>query len=211
MPRTVGLPVLSKKCFRQAAVYGNQVSCGAAGSRAGEIEYRLSTIFGIDWLMRESPLRIKLRQRATQFFVCGLFAEGNFVLGEGSDDAIPRKHRGAFHDGGRADAVYPDAGRHADSKLADQVTDGSLAYVVGLASALGHNGVCRTREHDADVESLIAKELCRLIGQQVVRGHIYVERESPLCIRDNSIGRCGENSSGIDEYVETAKLAHRLL
>jgi hypothetical protein len=50
-------------------------------------------------------------------------------------------------------------GAQADGEFANQVRERGLAHVVGLAAALGHDGVGGAGEHDGAVEACSAKSL----------------------------------------------------
>ena len=135
---------------------------GAARQRAGKEHDGLGAVLGVDGLMRERAGGIEARQFVAEFVVGTGLVEGQVVLLQRGDDAIARKHRGTFDDGGGTDAVDADLWREADGELADEMAERGLADVVGLGAALGHDGVGGAGEDDAGFDALRVEDGLRL-------------------------------------------------
>src|SRR5712671_6951448 len=105
-------------------------------------------ILGINRLMRQSALRIEIRQEASEIVVRGNRIEWNRIFVERRYYPIPRKHRRAFNDRRRADSIHPNFRSERNREFTNQVVYRRLAYVVGLAAAFRHDGICRTDQND---------------------------------------------------------------
>ena len=140
--------------LHQTAVDRDEMTGGAARQRPCEEQDGLGAVLGIDGLMRERARGVEVRQHVAEIVVRAGIVEGEVVLLQRGDDAIAREHRGALDDRGGADAVDADLRRQADGELADEMAERGLADVVGLAAALGDDGVGGAGEDDAGLEAL---------------------------------------------------------
>ena len=159
---------------------------GAAGFGAGEEQDGFGAVGWVNGLMGEGALGVETGQQVTQFVVGERVFKRNFVLGERGADAVAGEHSGPFDDGGRADAVDAHAGGEADGEFADEMRERGLADVVGLAAALGHDGVGGAGEDNDGVEGLLAEGLGGFVGEKVVGGDVDVEG-GEMCIRDRGL------------------------
>src|SRR6267154_4086382 len=105
-------------------------------------------ILGINRLMRQSALRIEIRQKASKILIRGNRIEWNRIFVERRYYTIPRKHRRAFNNSRRADSIHTNFRSERNREFTNQVVYRRLAYVVGLAAAFRHDGICRTDEND---------------------------------------------------------------
>src|SRR6267142_3329207 len=106
-------------------------------------------ILGINRLMRQSALRIEIRQKASKILVRGNRIEWNRIFVERRYYPIPRKHRRAFNDRRRADSIHTNFRSERNREFANQVVYRRLTYVVRLAATFRHHGICGTNQNDA--------------------------------------------------------------
>src|SRR6185437_2368164 len=141
---------------------------GAARQRPRKEHDGLSTVLGVNRLMRERSGGVEARQHVPQIIVRARLVEGKVVLLEGRDDTIAREHRRALDDGRGADAIDARLRSEADGKFAYKVAERRLADVISLRAALGNNRVRRTGENDAGFEALGVEDRLEFVGEQVV-------------------------------------------
>ena len=159
--------------------------------------------------MRDGALGVEFGQLRPQRLGRFLLAERNLVLLQRDDHPVARKHRRAGDDRRRRDAVHPHERTEADRHLPDQMIDGGLADIVGLAARLRHHGVRRAREHHRRGQLLRLQDLRDGLGEHEVAGDVDVQRFGPrrLGHRARQIG-AWINRGGVDEHVDAAELQH---
>ncbi len=113
----------------------------AACTRAGQEQDGLRAVGGIDGLEGQRTLGVKRGQTAAQFLIAERLLERNVVLLKRGAHAVTREHGGALHDSCGTDGVDAHIRSHRNGQFANQVRERGLAYVVGLASLLGNDGV----------------------------------------------------------------------
>src|SRR6266403_1666251 len=131
-------------------------------------------ILGINRLMRQSALRIEIRQEASEIVVRGNRIEWNRIFVERRYYPIPRKHRRAFNDRRRADSIHTNFRSERNCEFTNQVVYRRLAYVVGLAAAFRHHGICRTDQNNSSRQVLFAKYFGRFFNETMIGRHIDI-------------------------------------
>src|SRR6267154_6897232 len=131
-------------------------------------------ILGINRLMRQSPLCIEIRQEASEIVIWPCCIEGDRIFVERGDDSITRKHRRTFNNSRRADSIHPNFRSERNREFTNQVVYRRLAYVVGLAAAFWHDGICRTDENNSSRQVLVAKYFRCFFNQTMIGRHIYI-------------------------------------
>src|SRR5882762_860238 len=131
-------------------------------------------ILGINRLMGQSALRIEIRQEASEILVRGNRIEWNRIFVERRYYPIPRKHRRAFNNSRRADSIHPNFWSERNREFTNQVVYRRLAYVVGLAAAFRHHGICGTDENNCSRQILVMKYFRGFFNQTMIGRHIDI-------------------------------------
>ena len=192
-----------QKCLSQATIDRNNVSGGASCLRAGEEQNGARAIDRIDRLMRQGALCVKFRKQVAEIIIAGCGVEANIVLVQRRDDALARKHCRSADDSCGANPVDAHQRRKRNGKLANQVADGGLADVIRFAAPLRDDRICGTGEHNAGIQTLLAKDTRRLTGEKIIGRHIDFERFPPLRLRSGVVRRRRKKCSCVDEEIET--------
>ena len=172
---------------------------------AGQPADRVGAVGGKNRTPRDGPLRVEQGQFRPQFVGGLVVAVVDLVLLERHDHPVAREHRRAGHDGCGGDAVDAHVRTQPDRQLANQVVDGGLADVVGLAAVLRHDGVRRAGQHDAGGQPLRPEDLVRLLRQHVVAADVDRQRLAPHVFGWRAGSRRGVDGGGVDHDIQAAE------